>query len=222
MAANNKKKRKPIVTNGNGGLTYKQNRFVEEYLVDGHPAKAAKRAGYNSYAIFKDAENLMKHPKVKQAITKRQAELRSQVQVHQEDVLREYMKIAFFDEGNLYQSDGRPYAAVTDVPVDVRTAMQSLRVSTVKGNGNGGMQTVIKGTPYNKLQALDALSRYLGLFEKDNERRLDINITELVAVLGLSPEQISELKLKMLARMNAPALQEGRSRQQWNRQQQQG
>lgn len=57
------------------GFTMKQQRFVEEYCVDGNCTQAAKRAGYSpltAYAI--GAENLRK-PQIKAAIDERLAAL---------------------------------------------------------------------------------------------------------------------------------------------------
>ncbi|MFD1165208.1 terminase small subunit [Sphingobacterium daejeonense] len=78
-------------------LTDKQQRFVEEYMVDLNATQAAIRAGYSQNTAHSiGAENLIK-PEIQEAIQKRKQELSDQTGITAERVLKEYAKIAFSD-----------------------------------------------------------------------------------------------------------------------------
>lgn len=54
-----------------GGLTARQSRFVEEYLVDGSGRQAAIRAGYSARSAQQIGSNLLRKPKVAEALAVR-------------------------------------------------------------------------------------------------------------------------------------------------------
>lgn len=70
-----------------GGLTKKQQAFVDEYLIDLNGTQAAIRAGYseNTAAVIA-TENLIK-PNIKEAIEKALEERKARVQLTQDKVL---------------------------------------------------------------------------------------------------------------------------------------
>lgn len=75
-------------------LTAKQQRFIEEYLVDLNATQAAIRAGYSEKtAGFIGAENLKK-PNIAAEIAKRRGELSEKTEITQEKVLERYWKLA--------------------------------------------------------------------------------------------------------------------------------
>ena len=57
------------------GLTPKQERFVQEYLVDLNASQAAVRAGYSKKASTEQASRLLTNVKVSEAIAKGQQAL---------------------------------------------------------------------------------------------------------------------------------------------------
>ena len=90
-------------------LTDKQQRFVEEYLVDLNATQAAVRAGYSAKtASVIGAENLAK-PNIQKAIQARQEELKIKTEITQEWVVERYRRIVegcdkrlfFRDDGSL-------------------------------------------------------------------------------------------------------------------------
>lgn len=76
------------------GLTDKQARFVQEYLIDCNGTQAAIRAGY-SKRTARDiaAENLAK-PNIAEAIAKRQAKVATKAEVTQEWVIAKLRQAA--------------------------------------------------------------------------------------------------------------------------------
>jgi len=87
-------------------MTPKQERFVEEYLVDLNATQAAIRAGYSEQtARVIGHENLTK-PDIQKAITAAREKQQRRVEITADRVLEEYAKIAFFDPRKLFTAGG--------------------------------------------------------------------------------------------------------------------
>jgi phage terminase small subunit len=86
-------------------LTPKQQRFVEEYLVDFNGSAAYRRAGYaaRGNAAEVNAARLLRNAKVQQAIAAGQAALSERTEITQEMVLERWWKIATADPNDLIQ-----------------------------------------------------------------------------------------------------------------------
>lgn len=83
-----------------GKLTEKQQRFVDEYLIDLNATQAAIRAGYSvKTADAIGCENLTK-PNIQQAIAEHMAERSRRTGVNQDRVVLELAKIAYKIETN--------------------------------------------------------------------------------------------------------------------------
>lgn len=70
-------------------LTPKQERFVEEYLVDLNATAAAKRAGYSEKTADRIGAELLGKTWVREAIEKAKAKRSNRVQITQDDVVKE-------------------------------------------------------------------------------------------------------------------------------------
>lgn len=147
-------------------LTDKQKRFVDEYLVDLNATQAAKRAGYKDPNI---GRQLITKNNVAEEIRKRKKELSEKTGITQEMVLREFAKIAFFDPRKLFQDNGQP-KDITMLDDDTAGALAGLDVME-EYEGHGQDREFVGYTKKykiaDKLRALDALGKHLGLFEKD-------------------------------------------------------
>lgn len=71
------------------GLTQKQRRFVEEYMVDGNIVQAAIRAGYAERSAYGHSSTLMKIPHVAAAIEKAKAALSEKLGITAERIRTE-------------------------------------------------------------------------------------------------------------------------------------
>jgi len=150
-------------------LTAKQQRFVDEYLVDLNASAAARRAGYSAKtATVIAAENLTK-PNVAAAITSAMKARGDRTHITQDRVLRELERIAFFDIRRLYNADGtlkRPdqlddEAAAVLAGVDVAEQM------TYSADGDGELTATPmltkKAKVFDKMAALTLAMRHLGM-----------------------------------------------------------
>ena len=177
------------------GLTDKQRRFVDEYLVDLNATQAAIRAGYSKKTAGQIGEQNLKKIEIQTAIQQRQKELSEKTNITQERVLREYAKIAFFDPRRLFQDNGQP-KDITTLDDDTAGALAGLDVLE-EYEGSGRDREFVGYTKKykiaDKLRALEALGKHLGLFDKgggdeDNEGG---GIAQLPAVMpsGAPPEE---------------------------------
>lgn len=78
-------------------LTAKQQRFVEEYLIDLNATQAAIRAGYSAKTAEQQGHQLLKKTLVAEAVAEARAKLSERAEITQDMVLRELAKIGFSD-----------------------------------------------------------------------------------------------------------------------------
>jgi phage terminase small subunit len=82
-------------------LTPKQQRFVDEYLVDLNAAGAARRAGYSEKWAKCSAEELMRKPEIQAAIQARMKDMQHRTEVTADRWVRELAAMAFYDPADL-------------------------------------------------------------------------------------------------------------------------
>ncbi|ARK89538.1 terminase small subunit [Burkholderia pseudomallei] len=152
-------------------LTAKQQRFVDEYLVDLTASAAYKRAGYAAQgnAAEVNAARLLRNAQVRAAIAAAMKARGERTHITQDRVLRELARIAFFDIRRLYNADGtlkRPdqlddEAAAGLAGVDVVEQM------TYSADGDGELTATPtltkKAKVFDKTTALTLAMRHLGM-----------------------------------------------------------
>ena len=157
-----------------GRLTAKQQRFVEEYLVDLNATQAATRAGYASKTARQQGARLLSNVNIQLAVAEAQADRSRRTQITQDQVLEELGKIAF--------SSMRAYAewgpdGVRLNPSDALTEDQDAAVAeasqTVTQHG-GSLRIKL----HDKVQALHLLGKHLGMFNNRSEN-LNIDLESL-------------------------------------------
>lgn len=171
------------------GLSDKQRRFVEEYLVDLNATQAAIRAGYSEKTAGQAAFNLFKKVEIQNAISEAQNARSKRTQITQDRVLQEFAKIGFSDIRSLFTEDGnlRPLSALD---ADAAAALSSVEVVT-KNLGDGEVEYVHKIKLWDKVGSLTQIGRHLGMFVDKTEVRTvkkieDMTDEELKGLLGES------------------------------------
>ncbi|MBT7616791.1 MAG: terminase small subunit [Calditrichaeota bacterium] len=140
-------------------LTTRQQRFVEEYLVDFNGAAAARRAGYSEQtAAVIASENLTK-PNISDAIAERAKQLSDGTSIKVERWLREVGRIAFFDIRGIFNDDGslKEPTAWND---DIAGAIASVEIGEIRTIGEGVSVQIKKVRPIDKKNALELLGKY--------------------------------------------------------------
>lgn len=167
-------------------MTGKQSRFVAEYLVDLNGKQAAIRAGYAPKTAEVAASKLLSKGKVAQAIAEAMKRRQERVEVKQDDVLRELLRIARTDIGEAFNTDGT-LKPLHEMPEDVRRAIASIEVETlhVKGEADDGpfdrgTARVAKIRFWDKTRGLEMLGRHLKLFTDKVEHSGTLTLDQLV------------------------------------------
>lgn len=161
-------------------LTDKQQRFVEEYMVDLNATQAAIRAGYSRDTAAEIGFENLRKPQISEAIQKSKKELSEQTGVSAQRIIEEYAKIAFSDVRNILTVDGglKDSSEWDDDAAGAVSSIKSFEVTSAEGEILGTNREV---KLYDKLRALEALGKHIGLFEKDNKQRQ----SELMNVINL-------------------------------------
>jgi len=140
-------------------LTPRQQRFVDEYLIDLNATQAAIRAGYSvQTATVIGAENLTK-PNIKTIIDKALADRARRTGVTADRVINELAKIGFVDIADVVDFDSG--TARSEAQRNDTAAIQRVKVRQIPtADGNIVEREVVL---FNKLDALEKLMRHLGL-----------------------------------------------------------
>lgn len=181
-------------------LTAKQQRFVEEYLIDLNATQAAIRAGYSVNRASELGYQLLQKTTVSNAITKAM-EVRSQrTSITADMVLRELAMIAFANAADFAQVVEEPiiqngqyvvdpdtgrvktYKMVEVTPTSKLDEEQKKAIAGIKETKYG-----IDVSTYDKVKALELLGRHLGMFKdkveitglNEEKSKLDSIITQL-------------------------------------------
>ena len=139
-------------------LTPKQQRFVEEFLIDLNATQAAIRSGYAAGSADVTGARLLGNVRIRAAIDAAKARRSEATGITAERVLREYARVAFADLRHVmdWGPDG-----VTLRPSDALNDDAAAALSEVRQTKDG---LAVKLHP--KTTALDALARHVGLFDR--------------------------------------------------------
>jgi len=154
-------------------LDNKEKIFVNEYLVDLNPERAAIAAGYAKTTAAKKSWGWVGNggvnkrskdfkPHVYEAVQNALKLRAIRTQVTQDRVLFEYTKIAYSNAKDFFDTDGL-LIPIQNLPDDTAAAISHIEVAEGKGdNALAGTTTKIKLV--DKKGALDSLARHLGMF----------------------------------------------------------
>ncbi len=150
------------------GLTDKQQRFVEEYLIDLNATQAAIRAGYSADTARQiGAENLSK-PVIADAIAEAQAERSKRTQITADMVLAELAKLGFSNMQDYMKAGpgGDPYLDFSELTRDQAAALQELTVEDfLDGRGEDAREVRrVRFKLADKRAALESVGKHLGMF----------------------------------------------------------
>lgn len=140
------------------GLTAKQRRFVDEYLVDLNATQAAIRAGYKRTSAEAQGHENLRKPEIAAEIQKHQAQRALRTGITQDRVLRELARIAFGDARRLLTWRG---SVVVLNDSSTLTDDDAATVAKVKKTRDG-----VSIEMHDKLRALELIGRHLGTFKE--------------------------------------------------------
>jgi len=142
-------------------LTQRQQRFVDEYLLDLNGGQAAIRAGYSVNGADQQASELLRIDKVKAAVDRAIAHRANRIGVKQDEVVLELKRIGLADPAAAFDQDGN-LLELSQMPEDIRRAISSFEVEE-RTTEEGMTRTVRRIRFWSKVDALDKLARHLGM-----------------------------------------------------------
>ncbi len=137
-------------------LTPKQQRFVEEYLVDLNATQAAIRAGYSEKTAGRIGGANVQKVEIQNAIHEAMSKRSDRTAVTQDRVVKELARIAFVDPTQVINfSNG---AIINDLSEDDRAVLAGVKIK----DGDTFSEREVK--LLDKLRALELLGKHLGMF----------------------------------------------------------
>lgn len=146
-------------------LTPKQQRFVDEYLVDLNATQAAIRAGYSQKTANEQAARLLANVSVQTAIAERIKAREQRTEITQDKVVKELAKVAFGDPRNVmtWGPSGVKLKDSEELTDDEAAFVSEVSETTTEHGGNLKLKT------NDKLKALELLGKHLGMFREKVE-----------------------------------------------------
>lgn len=153
-------------------LTPKQQRFVEEYLVDLNATQAAIRAGYSeSTATVIASQNLTKL-NIQQAIQEAMSERSKRTEITADMVVAELARVGFSNIGH-YLKFNASGVTLNDSSLMTDDALRCVSEVTESVSKDGGS---VKFKLHDKVSALEKLGRHLGIFKDKVEHSGNLSI----------------------------------------------
>lgn len=157
-------------------LTEKQQRFIDEYLIDLNATQAAIRAGYSVKTAREQASQNLTKLNIQQAISEKMAERSKRTGVNQDRIVLELAKIAFVNAADVIDSEDATIKA--GATADDTAAIQSVKVKVIPTKEGEGVEREIRLN--DKLKALELLGKHLGMWND----KLDVNVNIPVVISG--------------------------------------
>lgn len=156
-------------------LTEKQQRFVEEYLVDLNATQAAIRAGYSVKTADVQGSRMLRNVKVQSAIGEAMALRSRRTGINQDRVVLELAKIAFVKITDIVESSGE---IKEDARPEDLACVESIKHKSFSGKNGTGEEREIK--IFSKLKALEMLGKHLGMWND----KVDVNVAVPIVISG--------------------------------------
>lgn len=171
-------------------LTAKQQRFVDEYLIDLNATQAATRAGYSKKTANEQGSRLLANVSVSAAIRQGMNARSGRVEITQDMVLKELAKIGFSDirkvvrwgETQVRMVDGEDEGPEDMVPYHGLALIDS---SEIDDSIAGAIAEVsqsrdgLKVKLHDKKGALVDIGRHLGMFSPPGHADLDAELKRI-------------------------------------------
>jgi phage terminase small subunit len=175
-------------------LTPKQEKFCQVYIETGNATEAYRQAydcsKWNETSIGQQGSKSLNNPKIAARVAELRQRLAERFEVEQGEVIKEYVRIGFSDIRRMFNEKGN-LKSIHELDDDTAAAVSSVEVVT-KQVGDGEVEHIHKIRLWPKNQALDSLSKHLGLFKEDNNQKGAAGKTEVNIKIEL-PTDIKEM-----------------------------
>lgn len=153
-------------------ITDQQKKFCQEYMKDFNGTQAAIRAGYSKRTANEQAVRLLANISLQKYLETLKIKAADKNQELTERIKNELIKIGFSDIREYLDPDNT-VKDISQMPSALTACIESIKKSETEfGNEEtGGTKTSIQFKLHSKLDALEKLARYVGLYEADNKQR---------------------------------------------------
>jgi phage terminase small subunit len=177
-------------------LTRKQQRFVEEFLIDLNATQAAVRAGYSPLTARSiGSENLTK-PNIQAALTRARATRRDRLEIQADTVVIELARLGFsrmvavatWDSNGVYI---HPSETLDDDTHATVKQIKATKTTVTRKNGDEELTERFEINLHDKLAALDKIARFLGMY--NDSIRVDlanVDRAKLAEEFGLPEDEV--------------------------------
>ena len=142
-------------------LTFRQERFVFEYLKDQNASAAAARAGYTAKNMASQGSELINNPAIRDRVRFEMQSLLAEIRCSALELMKQRMRAAFFDAGKLLR--GWDPIALEELDEETRRAVE---VKTVLRKGD----PVVHVKQPDRHRALRALEKVHERLDRLNEQ----------------------------------------------------
>lgn len=182
-------------------LTPKQQRFVDEYLVDLNATQAALRAGYSERTAHSIGQENLNKPEIAQAIAELRSKISASTQITVERVLVEMGRLAFSDHRQGFNPDGtiKPPSEWSDDFAACVASIEFEKTAPVKrpAKAQKSKDQPIAAAPariaklrfWDKGKAVDMLAKHLGMFVEKIELGGKVEVTNTDLLAKLTPNE---------------------------------
>lgn len=171
----------------------KQQRFIEEYMIDLNGTAAAIRTGYSPKTARVQAAKMLTIPIIKSSVLSLKAERAQRLRVDADEVLENWV---LFNRSNI--ADYLDAAGNVDLSQCTRDQLQALsEYSTdVTTDSDGKRHVKTKIRLVDRLRSSEMTAKHIGLFEADNRQKADKP--------AMTEEEAQAAIVAVLDRMKAP------------------
>lgn len=176
------------------GVSLAELIFCEHFVSQGPLASALKAAAYAGYKQPQQSgQDLLGRPAVQVQIAKLRVEARDRCNLTVDDIIHEYIKIAFADIRDMYDEQGR-LKNIHDMSSEIIATIKDLDVQTTTSPFTEEETITSRVRRHDKLTALEALRELLGFKEqqvtKMIKRDADGKVIETTETLSSTPHKV--------------------------------
>jgi len=167
-----------------GKLSAKQEKFVDEYLIDLNATQAAIRAGYSERTAQPASSRLLSNVMVQALIQHRREAAQKRAEVTLDQILLEYKRIAFSGMSKFVKINGHgePEVDLSMCTTDDLNLLAETTLEVCTENEGARQVRRVRIKTLDRLKALETLGKHLGLGDKAAQKQTDTLAEALVAI----------------------------------------
>lgn len=152
-------------------LTDRQQRFVDEYLIDLNATQAAIRAGYSARTANEQGAQLLAKLSVAEAVARAKAERSGRLGITAERVLEELAALGFAKLSDFAHWDTDSFELTDSDQIDARAVLAVTQKTTTMTSDSGDI--IIKRERgiklHDKVATLKLIGQHIGMFPERHE-----------------------------------------------------